>query len=111
MSVRLSRCLILEAPRKVSDGAGGYTETWVELGKLWAEVQGRTGRERDGLGLPLARVSYRITVRAAPVGAPSRPLPEQRFREGDRVFPIEAVAEADPGALYLTCFAREEELA
>lgn len=111
MRPRLNRQLVLEAPARVADGSGGYRESWSELGRLWAEVRARTGRERDGAGLALAQVSYRITVRAAPVGAPSRPMPQQRFREGDRIFRIEAVADRDVDGCYLTCFAREEALA
>jgi hypothetical protein len=56
-------------------------------------------------------VPYRIIVRAAPVGDDRRPRPEQRFREGERLFRILAVAEADRGQHYLTCFAREEVVA
>jgi hypothetical protein len=53
-------------------------------------------------------VPYRITVRAAPYGAPSRPAAGQRFREGTRIFQINAVAEQGVDALFLTCFAEEE---
>jgi len=56
----------------------------------------------------LSTVPYRITVRAAPVGAPSRPKPEQRFRDGERVFRIQAVTEDEEAGTYLVCFAREE---
>ena len=42
-------------------------------------------------GVILSNTAYRITVRSAPYGAPSRPAPEQRFREGTRVFRIEEV--------------------
>jgi hypothetical protein len=58
--------------------------------------------------MTVAAIPLRIIVRAAPEGAPSRPLPEQRFRAGQRVFRILAVSEADTGARYLTCFAQEE---
>lgn len=54
-------------------------------------------------------MGFRITVRAAPQGAPSRPTPLQRFRDGARLFAIEAVTEADPEGRFLVCFAREEE--
>ncbi|WP_375690240.1 head-tail adaptor protein [Pseudooceanicola sp. LIPI14-2-Ac024] len=111
MRPRLNRRLVLEAPVRVADGAGGFTQSWATLGTLWGEVLPRTGREREGEGLPLARVGYRIVVRAAPVGDAARPQPEQRFRDGDRVYPIEAVAERDVTGLYLICFAREEVLA
>lgn len=106
-AVRLTRRLVLEAPQTVPDGAGGHVLSWVVLGTLWAEVRPGTGREATGLGLPLGRVAYRITVPAAAPGAPSRPRPDQRLREGTRVFQIRAVAEAGRG--FLTCFAEEEE--
>jgi head-tail adaptor len=52
--------------------------------------------------------SYRIVVRAAPPGAPSRPQAGQRFREGGRLFAIRAVAEAGGAGRFLVCFAEEE---
>ncbi|MGB4908701.1 MAG: head-tail adaptor protein, partial [Tabrizicola sp.] len=51
---------------------------------------------------------YRITVRGTPTGSPSRPKAGQRFREGTRLFLIQAVTERDQFGRYLTCFAREE---
>ena len=90
------------------DGAGGYSDGWTQLGELWAEVVARSGREKQGEAAPVSNVGYRITVRGAPAGATNRPLPDQRFREGTRVFRILAVAERDPEGLYLTCFAEEE---
>lgn len=109
MTPKLTRKLTLEARVQTSDGAGGFTESWVERGTLWAEVKHRTGRQVRGR--PAASVSltsYRILVRAAPFDSPSRPKPEQRFREGARIYRILAVAEADPQARFLTCFADEE---
>ena len=108
MAVRLNRKLVLEAPVRVSDGAGGFDTQWRSLGVLWASVTLRTGRETASSGAPISLTSYRIVVRGAPVGALQRPKPEQRFREGARVFIIQAVAEDDPNGRYLTCFATEE---
>lgn len=105
---QLNRKLVLEARDRVPDGAGGYVETWVARGTLWAEMRASTGRERRGEAVTLSSVSYRITVRAAASGDAQRPEPDQRFREGDRVFRILAVTERDPDARHLTCFAREE---
>ncbi|KEO56531.1 head-tail adaptor protein [Thioclava pacifica] len=107
----LNRQLVLEAPDRVPDGAGGFIEVWSELGVLWAQMKPGTGVERAGEFVTLASVPWKITVRAALEGSPRRPRPEQRFREGTRVFRILAVAEADAGAHYLTCFAREEVVA
>ena len=105
---RLNRSLVLEAATQVADGAGGFTRTWAPLGVLWAELKAGTGREVGAAGTPLARVPYRITVRAAPHGAPSRPVPGQRLREGTRMFHITAVAESGVSARYLTCHTEEE---
>lgn len=104
----LNRRLVLEEAQRVADGAGGYATEWAALGTLWAEVTAGTGAERAGEFVTLSSVSYRITVRGAPPGAPSRPRPDQRLREGARVFRILAVTEADARGAYLTCFAREE---
>uniref|UniRef100_UPI0038CBF7E2 head-tail adaptor protein n=1 Tax=Aliiroseovarius salicola TaxID=3009082 RepID=UPI0038CBF7E2 len=100
--------MTLEEPQRVPDGAGGFNETWVALGDLWAEIKAGTGSEKAANHVTLSSISFRITLRAAPHGAPSRPKPEQRFRAGTRIFLILAVAEADRGAQYLTCFAKEE---
>lgn len=107
---RLSRRLTLEEAQRVPDGSGGFGLTWVAKGVLWAEVRAGAGRERAGESVTLSAVGYRITVRGAPEGAPSRPRPEQRFRDGGRIYRILSVAEADGLGLYLTCQANEETL-
>ena len=105
---QLNRSLVLEGPVKLADGAGGYTHTWEPLGVLWAELKAGAGREKAESAVTLSRVPYRITVRAAPYGAPSRPVAGQRFRDGARVFQIYAVAEKGVQAAYLTCHTEEE---
>lgn len=104
----LNRKLVLETPQHIPDGAGGQTVTWVALGEVWASIKATSGRVRGREAVSAARVPWKITLRAAPLGSPSRPRPEQRFRAGGRVFAISAVAEADPDGRYLTCFATEE---
>lgn len=104
----LNRALVLEGVVRNPDGAGGYEETWAALGTLWAAFRPGSGNDVPGEEQILAAVPFRITVRAAPSGAASRPRAGQRFREGSRLFPILAVAEADPDGRFLTCFAREE---
>lgn len=106
--VVLNRRLVLEAPQRVADGAGGFAETWAEIGTLWAEMRARGGREMSDPAVPVSATGWRITVRAAPHGAPSRPRPEQRFRDGARLYVIEAVSERDPAGRFLTCHATEE---
>jgi head-tail adaptor len=101
------RRLVLEAPETVPDGAGGFAVGWVPVGTLWADVTARSGREDFTAGAVRPRTRYRIVLRAAPVGAASRPRPEQRLREGARVFDILTVAEEDVGGRYLESVAEE----
>ena len=105
---RLNRRLTLESPGRDSDGAGGFVQTWTALGVIWAEMTARTGRETQVAGAGLSSVPFVIVMRGAPFGHPERPLPEQRFRDGARVFHIRSVAERDPEGRYLVCMADEE---
>ena len=109
--VRLNRPLALEQRQRDADGAGGFAESWVVIGTLYGAVKASTGRERAGGAAPLSVAGYRIIVRSAPVGASERPQPDQRFRDGTRVYRILAVSEYDPDGRYLTCFATEEVVA
>ncbi len=104
----LSRALVLETPVSVPDGAGGFSITWQALGTLWAEIRAGSGRERFAALGPAGEVRLRILVRGAPEGSDQRPRPDQRFREGARVFRILTVAEADVQGRYLICTAQEE---
>lgn len=105
---RLNRQIVLEDPARVPDDAGGFTVVWQALGTHWAHIAPGTGREKAAHNLPRSHVPLRITVRAAPVDAPSRPKPGQRFREGARIFNINAVTERDQTGRYLLCHAQEE---
>jgi head-tail adaptor len=111
MTPRLNRLLALEARDRVPDGSGGFAETWRERGRVWAEVTARSGRERAAQGAMVSATSCRIVVRAAPEGSEARPTPAHRFREGNRVYVIQSVAEKDLGGRFLTCFAEEEVVA
>ncbi|MFD1882368.1 head-tail adaptor protein [Paracoccus pacificus] len=105
---RLSTPLLLENPTRVADGMGGFRRDWRTLGTVWAEMKAGTGNQQEAEAGARGVVAWRIITRAAPPGDPRRPCPEQRFRLGDRVFRIAAVAETDPSGFYLTCFSKEE---
>jgi len=108
MDVRLNRKLELQEALQIADGAGGFSKTWSPVGTLWAKMEPGSGSESADQLLTLSSVPYRITVRGAPDGAPSRPKPDQRFVEGSRVFRILAVTERDQEGRYLMCFTKEE---
>ncbi len=105
---RLTRTLVLESPVVTADNAGGFVTEWQALGTLWAEIRASSGRTRFAVLGPSGEVQLRILVRAARPGSDQRPRPDQRFREGSRIFRILAVAEADLQGRYLICTAREE---
>lgn len=105
--MNLSRKLVLEERANTPDGKGGFAVGWQVLGVLWANVDARSGREALVGARDVSRVRYRIVVRGAPVGAASRPQPDQRFREGDRIFSILAVSEFDANGRWLECWAEE----
>lgn len=104
---RLNRKLVLEELSRVPDGMGGFTESWVSKGAIWANLDARGGVERQVGNRTLSVNKYRIITRAAPYGADSRPRPDQRFREGSRIFDILAVGEYDTAGHYLEIWAEE----
>ena len=104
----LNQKLYLEEQGTVPDGSGGFQPIWVSLGTLWGDIQTRAGRGAAIDEVAGARTGFRIIVRAAPVGAPSRPRPGQRFRNAQRIFRIQSVAEQDAQARYLRVLVEEE---
>jgi SPP1 family predicted phage head-tail adaptor len=106
---QLNRRMALERAVQAADGAGGYATAWAELGSLWAALTPRSGREANVAGASLSRMSWRITLRAAPEGSEARVRPGDRLRMGARVFAVRAVADDAASALYLSCFADEED--
>lgn len=109
--IRLNRKLALEAVTRVADSAGGFTESWAVLGQHWAQVTASGGRIKAIGEAAMSEVPTKIVVRGAPFGALSRPVPEQRFREGERSWRILAVTELDPQGRYLRCDTIEEAAA
>ena len=108
MGYALTRPMVLEEAGTSPDGAGGFTTSWTVLGTLWCDLRAGSGTERRGLIAPEGRMLFRIYLRAAPQGSPQRPRPDQRLREGARIFTILAVSEADAAGAFLVCAAREE---
>jgi len=98
----------LESPERVPDGAGGFATVWAPLGTLWGHVRAGVGRIEGAEQVTLSTLTFRIYVRAADVGDPRRPKPEQRLRDGGRYFRVLAVTEAPDLPGLLVCFANEE---
>ncbi|MEM6621574.1 MAG: head-tail adaptor protein [Pseudomonadota bacterium] len=107
MGPSLDTPMLLEAPQRLVDTGGGTSIVWSALGTVWADIAAKSGRETVAGLRENARISHQITVRSAPIGSPQRPRPEQRFRLGDRLFAIRAVAPADGAGRHLTCWVEE----
>lgn len=101
---RLNRAFVLEAPLQVSDGAGGYVREWQPLGIHWQRLRRALAVRRPRL----LRLFPAFRIGSSPQGASSRPVAGQRFREGNRIFNITAVAEQGGDGRFLTCHALEE---
>lgn len=105
---RLNRKLILEAPVRSADGAGGFSGGWTVLGIHWGRLEPGFGRLERGEEAARSRASYRVIIRAVPPTSVSRPKPGHRFRDGARVFDIRAVQDSRD-VRFLTCLVDEEE--
>lgn len=94
--------LALEEAAATPDGAGGAIVSWSPVAEVWAAIRPRSGTERveaDGL---MGRVTHEITIRYRPDVAP-----RQRFRQGDRIFDITSVIDAEEAHRFLTCLVEE----
>jgi head-tail adaptor len=69
MSVVLNRRLVLEAASRLPDGAGGYAETWVVLGELWADIRSGAGRDTATDMVAIASVTGRWRGRSPTSGS------------------------------------------
>lgn len=109
--VRLNWRLALEERQRVSDGVGGFLDTWIVLGNMWGEVRpGSVSTTAVSAG-ETSRMRHKIVVRGAAVGVPERPKIGQRFRNSSKVYSIESVSEMTADATYLLCWTHEEVLA
>jgi SPP1 family predicted phage head-tail adaptor len=60
---RLRHRVIFKSATEVSDGAGGVTQTWVEVATLWGAVEPLRGRELFAAQQIQAEITHKITTR------------------------------------------------
>ncbi len=96
--------LVLEAVTPVSDGLGGYTETWSEVATVLARIEPLKAASVFGAGQALESVTHSITMRYRDDVAAG-----MRLRRNDRVLAIVTAHDPDETGRYLACLAREEQ--
>lgn len=97
--------LALEEPQPVSDGAGGFTESWDTVATVWAALVPSGGVEAVESGRLAGRVTHDVTLRYR-VGV----TPAMRFRQGTRLFHILSVIDDDERKTWLRCQCEERDL-
>lgn len=85
-SGRLNKRVIIQTVSRVSDGAGGVTETWADTATVWASVAPATGNEQFQADQLDSRVSQIVTIRHR-----AGVLTSQRILFGARTFSIQNV--------------------
>ncbi len=97
--------VVLEAPLRVPDGAGGIIESWTEVAVLWARFIPRSGGEAfsaDGIS---GTLTHDITLRPHP-----DLVPRNRITLLNKTYHILAVRPpAEPGGR-VTCLCEEHGL-
>jgi len=100
---RLNRELILEEAVVSEDGAGGHTESWREVARIFAEVEPLRAESRFGAGQLLESVTHRVLLRQR-----ADLKSGMRFLRTGRALTIVTIEDADGTGRYLACLVREE---
>jgi SPP1 family predicted phage head-tail adaptor len=101
----LRQRLTLEELSRVADGGGGFTETWIAVATLFANVRPVAGEERVEADRLAGRVTHEIVLRYRP-GI----VPAMRFRQDTRIFHILAAIDVEERRRWLNCLCEEREL-
>ncbi len=99
---RLNQRLVLQKPVYAQDELGGAMISWQDSDELWAEIVPAQGIERFKNQRIESRQQFRIFIRRFEGVKVSH-----RFRQGDRIFSILSVAEADSQNFGLEIMAEE----
>lgn len=100
---RLRHEVALEEPVTAPDGAGGYSESWVETARFFAAIEPLQARSLFGADRRLETESHRILLRHRPDVRPG-----MRFFWRGRALMIRTVRDPDGSARYLSCETMED---
>jgi SPP1 family predicted phage head-tail adaptor len=102
---RLRQRLTLEELKRASDGGGGFTESWVAIATLFADLRPIGGVERAESDRLAGSVTHEVVLRYRP-GV----VPAMRLRKVTRIFHILAVIDVEERHRWLKCLCEERDL-
>jgi len=97
--------LTLEELSRVADDGGGFTESWVTVATLSADLQPISGGEMVEADRLAGTITHEIVLRYR-----AGVMPAMRFRQGTRIFRILAVIDVEERRRWLKCWCEEREL-
>lgn len=92
---RLRHRLVLEELSTSGDGGGGVADEWEEVATLWAGLSPTRGFEENRGGKPEAQMGHKVLIRYR-----ADLVSTMRFREGARIFEIQAIRNVDERSAY-----------
>ncbi|MEP0519662.1 MAG: head-tail adaptor protein [Hyphomicrobiales bacterium] len=98
--------LALEEPARSDDAGGGFYESWISLGIVWAKVQPANAIDAKRAEHFAGQVSHKITIRRDPQQVVQSGM---RFVTALRLFRILAVYDPDQKGATLICLTKEVE--
>jgi SPP1 family predicted phage head-tail adaptor len=101
----LRQRLTLEEIQRASDEGGGFTESWVTVATLSADLRPTGGGERLASDRLAGTITHDVVLRYRP-GV----VPAMRFRKGTRIFHILAVIDIEERHRWLKCLCEERDL-
>jgi SPP1 family predicted phage head-tail adaptor len=97
--------LTLEELSRVADEGGGFTEDWVTVATLFADLRPIGSDERYEADRLAGRVTHEVSLRYR-----AGVVPAMRFRKSTRIFHIISVIDVDERRRWLNCLCEEREL-
>jgi len=96
----MNKRVMLQQMARAADGQGGYTETWTDVFRLWAEIVPLKGYERMQAMQLEVPVTHKVNIRYYP-GITAK----QRLVYGCRIFNIKEAIDPNEGRMFLqlTC--------
>lgn len=79
----MKKRVTLQAPARVSDNQGGYTESFTSVATLWASIEPANGYEKFQAGQNETPITHKVLMRYD-----SRITTAKRLLYGSRVFEI-----------------------